>query len=252
MFPGHLRTEQSIADNAFIMLLRQYSAYEPFVADCRLAKARCEAAESSDDVVERITRTREIVAELGRRWNLDRVPNIREHSFEPLKLAIGRMGEKIGSTVLGVFWPVPPGIVRWEPEEPDVSVGDRTWTWRLNVRETLAKLRNRMVDDLGLAGPNDLPAELIAQLRELPEKARGMGYAIGDTRHALPQHVRWLFLRLCPQPDDPLGFKRIAALEPMDLAESTVRRTVSSLAKQMRIELPPLSAGRPRSRRHGN
>ncbi len=252
MFPGHLRAKQSIADSAFFMLIRQYSAYEPFVADCRIAKARYEAAESSDDIVERITRTREIVAELGRRWNLDRVPNIREHNLEPLKRAIGRMGEKIGNTELGVFWPMPPGIVRWEPEEPDVSFGERTWTWCLNRHESLATLRNRMVDDLGITGPKDLPAELVAQLRELPEKARGMGYAIGDTRHSLPQHVRWLFLRLCPQPDYPLGFKRIAALEPMALVESTVRRTVSSLAKQMRIELPPLSAGRPRSRRHGN
>jgi len=68
-----------------------------------------------------------------------------------------------------------------------------------------------------------------------------------DTRPELRRHIRWLYLRICPQPDTgrPLSWGSIARREHIGV--TTVTRVVKALAGEMGIDLPKVAAGRPSS-----
>ncbi len=70
------------------------------------------------------------------------------------------------------------------------------------------------------------------------------GFVLRDTEPDLKLHVRWLYLRISPQPDTgrPWGPTKIASNERCSLY--TVRNTVSQLARELGITVPPLPPGR--------
>ena len=67
-----------------------------------------------------------------------------------------------------------------------------------------------------------------------------------DTEPALDLHVRWLYLRISPQPDSgrPWGWRKIGNKDKH--SPYTVRNVVLRLARELGITLPPLPPGRPR------
>ena len=70
------------------------------------------------------------------------------------------------------------------------------------------------------------------------------GLIVRDVEPRIAKHLRWLFLRLCPQPDigRPWGWGKIAAAEGENSLH-TVRNAVIPLAKEMGITLPTLPPG---------
>jgi hypothetical protein len=226
-------------------LLRLYDEYEPFLEDCRVVKGTIAGAGDYDRM--RLTR------DLARRWNLERIPQLRESGYRQLSRAIDRLDTQTGTIVCRVFYPFSIVLARFEPENPAVVYEDRRWEWRLGGQESLAGMRQRIMNDLDLRRASQLPPDVLRQLRVLPGEARKLGWEISDQPSELPKHVRWLFLRLCPHPETPWGYSRIAAAEIGDdkaalfVDKRMVRRTVISLAKAIGVELPPLSPGRPRT-----
>ena len=81
-----------------------------------------------------------------------------------------------------------------------------------------------------------------------------MGHCRHDESTCQARQVA-LFAVLRPQPDRPLGYARIAALEAGDneaiaADKRMVRRTVISLARKLEINLPPISAWQTAHCRH--
>jgi hypothetical protein len=74
---------------------------------------------------------------------------------------------------------------------------------------------------------------------------KGEGYTIYRRRELL-RHVRWLYLRVCPQSDigRPYGWKKIADAE--HAAIRTVSEPVKSMALLLELELPTIPRGRPK------
>ena len=70
------------------------------------------------------------------------------------------------------------------------------------------------------------------------------GFVLRDTEPDLKLHVRWLYLRICPQPDRgrPWGWRKIASEERC--SHYTVRNAVLRLASELGITLTPLPPGR--------
>jgi hypothetical protein len=246
-FPGHLRAETPLAQTALHLLLKHYDAYQPFVDDCARVKQvigeeqKLTSLQSFEDRI----RAREALSALAQRWNLDRVPHFREHNHWHLQRALDQVGRRFGKIIGRPFSPISTFQGIWEPEDPMVAFEGRRWGWRLGSCEALGELRDRIAEDLDVV-PSNLPSEVVEQLRSLPDQARHLKWKLTDLPHNLPTHVRWLFLRLCPQPDRPLGIAKIAGLEDPMVDERTVRRAVKQLAEAMRIQLPPLRVGRPR------
>jgi hypothetical protein len=228
----------------------EYDGHEPFVSDCRRVRERFGAflPRPYREPIEDQIATREAVRLLAERWNLDRVPQVAEFDFEILRYAVDQVDRRFGSFVATPFRPLGPGLGGAVPENPDVSWNGRRWEWSLTSAESLGEFRDRIAQDLDLV-PNDLPAELFDQLRACPDKAHDLGWKLRDLPHGLQAHVHWLFLRLCPQPDQPLGVAAIASRETPPPDQRTVRRAVTELARSMRITLPPLRVGRPRNPR---
>lgn len=75
---------------------------------------------------------------------------------------------------------------------------------------------------------------------------------VEDTQPALRTHIRWLFLRICPQEgvSRPLGWSAIGLYKDWGiewLTPSGVQKAVDPLAVELGIALTPLKAGRPRA-----
>ncbi len=72
------------------------------------------------------------------------------------------------------------------------------------------------------------------------------GLVLIDTEPSLELHVRWLYLRISPQPDTgrPWGWRKIGNKDRR--SPYTARNAVSRLARELGIALPPLPPGRPR------
>lgn len=68
-----------------------------------------------------------------------------------------------------------------------------------------------------------------------------------DTRPELRRHIRWLYLRICRQPDTgrPLSWGSIARRGQVGV--TTVTRVVKALAGEMGIDLPKVAPGHPSS-----
>ena len=131
----------------------------------------------------------------------------------------------------------------------DVSVewNGRSWSWLLAGQQSLGSLRHLIVGHLGVAQPDQLPTEVRRQLRELPDKAERAGWELTDTSYELERHVKWLFLRLCPQPKEPRSVKEVLELDDYE-DERTLRRTVTKLATLLQIEMPAHNKARARVR----
>ncbi|OFW63471.1 MAG: hypothetical protein A2Y74_01315 [Actinobacteria bacterium RBG_13_63_9] len=247
-FPGHLRARKTIPQQALFLLLRQYDKYEPFVQHCEEMKPEFDRLHG---VPLSFSRERQLAEIAARCWNLDQVPEIREFNYRRLRNAIRQTGEKVGNVVLEPFCAM--AFAGRVPEEPTVAYGGRIWEWSLDSGESLGGLRKRVMFDLGLKRASYLPDEVVQQLKVMPEEARRLNWQLGDMQHGLKQTVEWLFLRLCPQPDAPLSFARIALREEQKRGQDTdsetmIRRAVTGLARRMNIQLPPLKRGRPREK----
>jgi hypothetical protein len=82
------------------------------------------------------------------------------------------------------------------------------------------------------------------QWEEQRHKTLEAGYILQDTQPQLATHVRWLFLRICPQPHmgRPLGWRAIAKSECVSV--ETVRNAVIPPANELGLTSPRLPAGR--------
>lgn len=254
-FPGHLRAKGYTPEAAFFLLIHVYDGFEPFVLECY--KLRPKLEELSERLHLRVgsqygfQRERELIAALATQWNLDRIPQIREFNYRRLRIAVLQTGKQYGSYIATPFSGV--GTARFVPEQPTVEHQGRVWEWALDSGEALGELVARVAGDLRLRRRQELPEEVQEQLSQLPDAARALNWELGDMLHGLKEHIRWLFLRLCPQPDVPWGYAKIAfeISENKTLPEvdkRMVRRTVMRLADSMKIDLPPLKPGRPRKR----
>ena len=232
------------------LLLKHYDDYQLFVDDCLRVKQAIgdESNPKSPNAFEQMSRETDAISALAKRWNLDRIPHLREHNYWHLKRAIAQVGRRFGNIIGKPFSPFSFSGAIWEPECPVVAFQERRWAWNLGAYETLAELRDRIADDLDVV-PSNLPPEAIQQLWSLPDQAQRLRWKLTDLPHRLPTHVRWLFLRLCPQPDRPLSISQIADRETEIVDERTIRRAVADLAAAMGLQLPPLRPGRPRRKR---
>ena len=131
----------------------------------------------------------------------------------------------------------------------DVSVewNGRSWAWLLAGQQSLGSLRGLIMEHLRVSQPDELPAEVRRQLLALPDKARRAGWELTDTSYGLDRHVKWLFLRLCPQSKEPLSVKEVLELDSYE-DERTLRRTVTKLARLLQIEMPAHNRARARVR----
>lgn len=253
-FPGHLRAVDLQHYSAIRRLLQLYDAFEPFRADASAARASSEQAQQFDLQASGAQRSREIVGAFARRWNLDRIPELAESDCRRVRRGLERAGDRVGQTTVGLFTNI--GFSAFEPEDPLVEWDGRSWVWRLGSGEPLAECRERIVRDLDVANQRALPAAVRDQLTALPEKARAAGWILVDRRHSLDRHLGWLFLRLCPHPDQPWSPARIVKDEQeqygVQLNERAVRSATDELAESLRIELPRLRPGRPRRARGAN
>jgi hypothetical protein len=250
-FPGHLRAAEPLREEALHLLLAEYDRYQPFVDDCARLKASGMAAALNDPpigAIDSYLRARAAVETFAKRWNLDRIPETRQFEYHAVRAAVDQVGRKFGHLVGTPFRPASIVIGKWEPDYPSVAYDGQSWSWHLGRVETLADFRNRIAEDLDVV-PVSMPPEITRQLWTLPDEASRLGWSLTDVPHKLAIHVRWLFLRLCPQPDRPLGPGKIAARETEIVDERTVRRAINHLARTLAISLPPLKVGRPRRSR---
>jgi hypothetical protein len=81
--------------------------------------------------------------------------------------------------------------------------------------------------------------------QSMADWAQRSGWQWYDTRPQLSTHIRWLYLRICPQDHEgPWGWAKIGKREHASI--TTVRNEVLSLAKDLEIDLRPIPRGRPR------
>ena len=161
--------------------------------------------------------------------------------------AIQLVGTEIGGRTCKPFDFL--GFSQMEPEDPAVTYDGKTWSWALGNGETLANFRDRVAADLDSYRAADLPISLREQLARMPAEADRLGWDLTDAKHAGKRHVRWLFLRLCPQPHHPWSAQQIAAAETAAGAfthERTVQDATRTLADFTDVTLPLLPPGRPR------
>ena len=239
-FPGHLRGSGVTRIQAAVLLRGEYDNYRPFVNYCRRVSGLLRASLSD------FAKKHQLLEETAQRWNLHLIPDVIDMNYRYLEEAILQTGKRIGKYEVTPFQ----GFTTMSfVARNDVAVewNGRSWAWLLAGQQSLASLQDLIMRDLGVSQPNQLPAEVLRQLRALPEKARRAGWELNDTSHELERHVRWLFLRLCPQPKEPLSVKEVLELDNY-ADERTLRRTVAKLAKLLQIEMPTHNRTRARVR----
>ena len=223
---------------AAALLRREYDNYRPFVNYCRRVSGLLRASLSD------LAKKHQLLEETARRWNLHLVPEIIDMNYWHLEQAILQTGKRIEEYEVKPFQGFT--TMSFVPGN-DVSVqwNGRSWAWLLAGQQSLASLRDLIMRDLGVDRAEDLPADVLRQLRALPDKARRAGWELNDTSYELKRHVKWLFLRLCPQPKEPLSVKEVLELDSYE-DERTLRRTVAKLAKLLQIEMPAHNRARAR------
>ncbi len=239
-FPGHLRGSGVTAIQAAALLRREYDNYDPFVNYCRNVSGQLRASLSD------FAKKHQLLEETARRWNLHLIPDVIDMNYWHLEEAILQTGKRVGKYEVKPFnfftnMYFVPG------DDVSVEWNGRSWCWLLAGQQSLGSLRYLIMRDLGVSHPNQLPAEVRRQLLALPDKARLAGCEVTDTSYELERHVRWLFLRLCPQPQEPLSVREVLELDSY-ADERTLRRTVADLAKLLQIEMPGHNRARARVR----
>ena len=258
-FPGGLRGIPGIQTEALARLLGHYDAYEPFLQSCRDARLELESPLTSpakQKVLESLDPTaaekvgersliplveHEIIEDRAKRWNLHRIPEVRDSLHWNFKEGVARIGDPMGTQILRPFTFFGGGqLVPWEFK---VSFDGRDWIWSPTSTRSFKDFRYGVMRDRGVNRLRSLPAELREQFRELAKVESDVRRYLSDTPSALDVHVDWLFLRLCPQPERPLTISVIAEREPQD--QRHVDRSVNAVAKLLGIDLPPVRRGRP-------
>ena len=239
-FPGHLRGSGVTAIQAFGLLLREYDNYRPFVNYCRRVSGLLRASLSD------LAKKHQLLEVIAQRWNLHLIPDVIDMNYWQLEQAILQTGKRVGKYEVKPFQGFT--SMYFIPHD-DVSVdwNERSWAWLLAGQQSLGSRRDLIMRDLGVSHPKQLPAEVHRQLLELPDKAERAGWELSDTSYELERHVRWLFLRLCPQPKEPLSVKEVLELDNYE-DERTLRRTVTKLARLLQIEMPAYNRARARVR----
>ncbi len=258
-FPGGLRGKPGIETEALIRLLGHYDAYEPFLQSCRDARLELEspltspakqqvleargpgAAEKLGESVLIRCVERKVIEDLARRWNLDRISEVRDSLDWNFKDGVARIGDRIGTQILRPFTFF--GRMSLVPWDFTVSFADRYWTWSVTSTRSLKDFRDGVMRDLKVNSPRSLPSELRERFRELAKEASDVRCYLSDTPSAHDNHVYWLFLRLCPQPERPLTISEIAERKSYD--QRHVDRSVHEVAKRLEIDLPRFRRGRP-------
>lgn len=102
----------------------------------------------------------------------------------------------------------------------------------------------------------DVEARIVAEARRqrdlIRQAYREAGFVHWDKEPQIKEHVRWLYLRICPPQDGGRtpSWNAIAASQPVPVSERvnwrTVKWAVERLADEMGIELPKVPRGRPR------
>ena len=208
-FPGHLRGSGVTAIQAAALLRREYDNYDPFVDYCRRVSGLLRASLSD------FAKKHQLLEETARRWNLHLIPDVIDMNYCHLEQAILQTGKRIrkykvtpcqGFTDYVEVTPFQGFTTMSFVPGNDVSVewNGRSWAWLLAGQQSLGSLRGLIMEHLRVSQPDELPAEVLRQLLALPDKARLAGCEVTDTSYELERHVRWLFLRLCPQPQEPL------------------------------------------------
>ena len=258
-FPGGLRGNPGIETEALIRLLGHYDAYEPFLQSCRDARLELESPLTSpvkQQVLETLSPAatekvgerlliqlveRKVIEDLARRWNLDRISEVRDSLHWNFKDGVARIGDRIGTQILRPFTFF--GGMSLVPWDFTVSFAGRYWTWSVTSTRSLKDFRDGVMRDMGVKRPRSLPPELRERFRELAREASDFRRYLSDTPSALDNYVCWLFLRLCPQPERPLKISEIAEHKSYD--QRHVDRRVNEVAKLLGIDLPPFRKGRP-------
>ena len=135
---------------------------------------------------------------------------------------------------------------RWPAIEMPERPAEYFWTWNLEHDECLADFRKRIMNDLAIGDVRTLPRTIREQLWDLPDQARRHGWELIDGNHALARHADRLFQRLCPLPEFPRSYRKIAeieyGLEPGTMDDgrhNRVARPLTRLVRLLRIHLPP-------------
>ena len=233
---------------AVAALLDSYDGYEPFLDSCRAARARLVPITLADGYpkARHVTEVETIVRQLMHRWNLDRVPDVAGPMYVDFRGRVRRLDTPIGSLTHRMFSPILALPFEGIPAEPSVTHAGIIWTWAISAGESMRGFRQRVMSAAGFSHPRRMPQPLRAQFDGLATQARALEWLVVDPPTTLDQQIDWLFKRLCPQPDQVMGWAAIRKPDQFDYA--TVRRTVTGLAFQMGIVLPPLRRGRPRTR----
>ena len=220
------------------LLLREYNSYDPFVSYCRSIRHLIEATTSVHD-------KRRVIDETARRWNLILISAIREMGYWQLEQGILRTGTVLAGRELKPFSFFT--TMLFAGEDLYIEWNGWRWYWQRTGQHSLASVRNQIITDLGVSRASNLPDEVSRQLRALPDRAWQNGWTLMDRLHGLERQVRWLFLRLCPQPGSPLSLTDILSWEAIrseenskekEPDESTLSERTMALADLLRIELP--------------
>ena len=236
------------------LLLTEYNRYEPFIGSCHRIKPDLTPGFDPFGVPlsDEHERIQTLVQDLARRWNLDRVPGVSDNRFAEFRDAVRKMNLERDGDPKGPFWPL--GIGRADYEFPVLTIrlNSCAWDWDATFVESFREFRHRIMRDVGVKRPGNLHMDLQSQLGNLRHDAMEAGIELSDRPTALVHHVRWLFRRLCPQPDHVWGWKQIAE-EERDRSDGivaadrkTIKRNVIQIARDVGIELPVLPRGRPR------
>ncbi len=173
-----------------------------------------------------VLRYRDDLETLSKRWGLrsdQALERLHVAMLEPFVLS--KFGRAIREPVLT-------GLVRsygWWAEESrivlDIPVEDHQ-TWDEVSRRVVSEAHRQWF-------------EIQAKRESRP------GWERVDRRPELIPHIRWLYLRICPQSESqrPLSWHAIARRETVGV--TTVTRVVKTLAREMSLELPEVPPGRP-------
>ena len=172
-FPGHLRAEAPIRIEALHELVWHYDRYQPFVDDCARFQTSQPVSllnEPTGSTLNAYLATRAAVEAFAKRWNLDRIPEMRWSSYWPVRAAVDQVGRHIGPMIGTPFRPASIMTFSWEPEYPSVTYDGRIWSWLLGRFETLAECRDRIARDLDVV-PANIPSEVTRQLWRSPGRS---------------------------------------------------------------------------------
>ncbi len=255
-FPGHLRAVGGLRVAGLALLLARYDGYQPFLSAAADAHAKQQQLLTIRSPSDRRNALRTLNHRFAARWNLHHIAVLRENDYAAVDTAIAQTGtvfkdkKKRWRRVGRPFYPSSVVLAIAPPPEPVMVIAGVRYRWRLSAGESLGRWRARIAAGRGVRRGSDLPARLQRELRAAPRRAtRAAGWLLTDDRHGLDEHVRWLFWRLCPQPNHPWSGEQIAGCVGLPDSGAAVRSKLRRTAALLDVRLPPVRGGRPRGAR---